>query len=647
MAFQVSPGVLTKEIDLTNVVPAVATSTGGIVGSFEKGPISEVTAITSEQDLLKVFGLPNSDNFENWMTAASFLQYGNSLLVVRAESGVLNATADGTGLLIKNTEEYQNSYQDGSGSVGSWAAKTAGSWGNSIGVSICPAGNGYEQENVTTVDQADLAVGDTSVTVADGSVFNVGDVISFGEVSGQQYEITNIATNVLTITQLDNPNGGGLKTIIADATNIRRRWRFYDLVDNAPTTSSYAESKGITNDELHVVVYDTTGDISGSRNASPGGRTNSVLEVFPFLSQALSAKSPQGGSNYYANVIYGLSSYVYWMDHPTAFTNGGTDPVSGTAFASAGIVVDTLTGGTDDYSATVGELGQGYDLFRNEDEVDVNLIMSGSVPAGNDGIAHATNLIDLVEYRKDCVAFISPRRADVVGLTSSIDQTNNVKDFFNNLSSTSYAVFDSGYKYTYDKYNDVYRYVPLNGDIAGLCANTDQVADAWFSPAGYNRGQIRGVIKLAYNPNKSQRDVLFPARINPVITQPGQGTVLFGDKTALSKPSAFDAINVRRLFIVLQKAISTASKFQLFETNDAFTRTQFKNSIEPFLRDVQARRGITDFSVVCDSTNNPGEVIDRGEFVASIFIKPSRSIRNIQLNFIATKTGVAFSEVGG
>jgi len=256
-------------------------------------------------------------------------------------------------------------------------------------------------------------------------------------------------------------------------------------------------------------------------------------------------------------------------------------------------------------------------------------------------------IIDLCEARKDCVGFISPRRSDVVSVTSAITQTTNVKGFFDQLSSSSYAVFDSGYKYMYDKYADVYRYVPLNGDIAGLCANTDNVADAWFSPAGYNRGQIRGAVKLAYNPNKSQRDIIYPARINPVISQPGQGTFLFGDKTALTRPSAFDRINVRRLFLVLEKAIATAAKFQLFEFNDAFTRAQFKNLVEPFLRDVQGRRGITDFSVVCDESNNTGEVIDRNEFIGDIFIKPARSINFITLNFIAVRTGVEFSEVGG
>ena len=423
------------------------------------------------------------------------------------------------------------------------------------------------------------------------------------------------------------------------------------MFDAAPGTSPYATGKGLLSDEIHVVVFDRTGDINGFRADTAGERTQSVLETFAFVSQAASAKTPQGGTNFYPDVIYNQSEFVYWMDHDGTLSNAGTDPVAGTTFASTagkgGISDETLAGGTDDYAVTVGELGLAYDFFEDAETVDVNLIMAGTSPAGADGTTHATNLIDLAEARKDCVVFISPRRADVVNITSSITQGTNVKTFFDGLASSSYAVFDSGYKYMYDKFNDVYRFVPLNGDIAGLCANTDTVADPFFSPGGFNRGQIRGAIKLAFNPTKAQRDILYPARINPVVTFPGQGTVLFGDKTALTKPSAFDRINVRRLFILLEKAIATAAKFQLFEFNDEFTQAQFRNLVEPFLRDIQGRRGITDFSVVCDGTNNTGEVIDRNEFVADIFIKPARSINFIQLNFIAVRTGVAFSEIGG
>ena len=655
MPFQLSPGVLVKEVDLTNVVPAVATSIGAVAGAFQKGPVGEITAIGSEQELVKVFGKPNGSNFETWFTAANFLQYGNALRVVRAQSAILNATSGGSGLLIKDTTDYLNNYSAGQGSSGEWGARTAGTHGNSIGVSVCSNAAAYEESPATLdVHSSGASAGATTVPIVNSTgLISVGDIVYFQEADGQQYEVTAVSgSDTINIKQLDNPNGGGLKTAISGGTQVRRRWRFYDLFDAAPGTSTYATGKGLTNDEMHVVVYDTTGDISGFRVDTNGERTNAVLETFAFVSQAASAKTAQGGTNYYPDVIYNQSEYVYWLDHDSSLTNAGTDPVAGTAFASttagnAAVLTDTLSGGADDYAVTVGELDLAYEQFADAETVDVNLIMAGTSPAGADGATHATNIIDLVEARKDCVAFISPRREDVVNIASSITQGSNVKTFFDGLSSSSYAVFDSGYKYMYDKFNDVYRYVPLNGDIAGLCANVDTVADPFFSPGGFNRGQIRGAVKLAFNPTKAQRDILYPARINPVCTFPGQGTVLFGDKTALSKPSAFDRINVRRLFILLEKAIATAAKFQLFEFNDEFTQAQFRNLVEPFLRDIQGRRGITDFSVVCDGTNNTGEVIDRNEFVADIFIKPARSINFIQLNFIAVRTGVAFSEIGG
>ena len=664
MPFQLSPGVLVKEIDLTNIVPAVATSIGGMAGAFQKGPVGEIVAVGSEKELVDIFGKPNGSNFETWFTAANFLQYGNALRVVRATSAIVNATSGGSGLLIKSTDDYLNNYSAGQGSAGEWGARTAGTHGNSLGVSICSNASAYEQNfagnaNTLGVTTGTPAIGATTVGVdtgggsagAGGAAYNVGDIVHFQEADGQEYEITAISTDNLTIKQLDNPNGGGLKTALAAATNVRRRWRFYDLFDAAPGTSTYATGKGLIGDEMHVVVFDRTGDISGFRADTNGERTNAVLETFPFVSQAASAKTSQGGTNFYPDVIYGQSKLIYWLDHDSSLSNAGTDPVAGTTFASTagsgGVKNDNLAGGTDDYAVTVGELALAYDNFADAETVDVNLLMAGTSPASADGTSHATKMIDIAEGRKDVVAFISPRRADVVNVSSTHTQGSNVVGFFNSLASSSYAVFDSGYKYMYDKFNDTFRYVPLNGDIAGLCANTDNVADPFFSPGGFNRGQIRGAVKLAFNPTKAQRDILYPARINPVTTFPGQGTVLFGDKTALSKPSAFDRINVRRLFILLEKSIATAAKFQLFEFNDEFTQAQFRNLVEPFLRDIQGRRGITDFSVVCDGTNNTGEVIDRNEFVADIFIKPARSINFIQLNFIAVRTGVAFSEVGG
>ena len=700
MAFLVSPGVQVKEIDLTNVVPAVATSIGAIAAPFEKGPVSEVTNISSEEQLVKIFGKPQttSNAYESWFTASSFLAYTNQLNVVRVESGLLNATAGSTGLLIRNTDHYLESFADGQGSVGEWAARTAGTHGNSVGVSICSSANNYSQDAVTTTS-AEESAGQTTISVSDASVFSVGDIVNFGETDGHEYEVTTVndsgSSDTIVIKLKDNVNGEGLQSTISSGTNIRRRWRFYDLFDAAPGTSQYAtDNDRGTLDEIHIVVYDVTGKISGFSVDANGNRTNAVLETFANLSVNNNAKGPQGDSIFYPDVIYRQSEFVYWMDHNTSGTNWGTD-IDGTsdgdilldghsATEGAGdkLLLDgtdsdstdngdnidledgsssyavlslptrsELSGGTDDYAVTAGELKTAYDRFADAESLDINLVLGGRGGGAGDTASsqdtHVTMLTNFVESRKDCVAFVSPYRSATVSVNSSLTQTDNVITAFDLCPSSSYVVFDSGYKYMYDKYNDLFRFVPLNGDTAGLCANTDQVQDAWFSPAGFNRGRVRNAIKLSYNPSQAERDRLYRARINPVVNFSGQGVTLFGDKTALSKPSAFDRINVRRLFLVLEKAIATAAKFQLFEFNDEFTRAQFRNLVEPFLRDVQGRRGITDFSVVADASNNTGEVIDRNEFVADIFVKPSRSINFITLSFVATRTGVAFSEVGG
>jgi len=667
MGFLVSPGVHVREIDLTNVVPAVSTSIGAIAGPFERGPVSTVTAISSEQELVQVFGKPNGSNFEFWFTASSFLQYGDALRVVRAESGIVNAVASGSAVLIRDTDHYLNAYSTGQATVGEWAARTAGAWANGIGVSICPSATAFE-ENLGSSNQTtgEDAAGSTTIGVDDGTAFSVGDLISFSSADassdatlftfntgdeGNEYEITAISSNDLTVRLKDDPNGSGVKAIIPDNSFIRRRWRFYDLFDAAPGTSDWATANGRgTGDELHVCVYDTTGDITGFDVDVAGNRTNGIIEVFANLSKNPVAKTAQGGGNYYPDVIFRQSNYIYWMDHTSAGTNWGTDTTSAYTAVNAPVVV-TLTSGTDDYAVTAGELALAYDKFADTESLDINLVLGGPSSAVADSASaqdtHVTMITDLVELRKDCVGFVSPYRAATVNVISNITQADNVIDAFNLCPSSSYMVYDSGYKYIYDKYNDVYRFVPLNGDTAGLCAYTDGVADPWFSPAGFNRGNVRGAIKLSFNPTKAERDRLYRARVNPVTDFPGQGVVLFGDKTALSKPSAFDRINVRRLFLVLEKAIATAAKFQLFEFNDEFTRAQFRNLVEPFLRDVQGRRGITDFRVVCDASNNTGEVIDRNEFIGDIYIKPARSINFITLNFIAVRTGVSFSEVGG
>ncbi len=667
MSFLVSPGVHVREIDLTNVVPAVATSIGAIAGAFQKGPVGSVTTITSEEQLVQIFGKPQStgNQFETFFTAANFLQYADNLKVVRAESAIVNAGAN-SGILIRDDDHYQASFDAGQGSHGEWAARTAGTWGNSIGVQICASSTAYEQVlGASYLTVGEDAVGSTSIAVDDvdasGEAFNVGDLISFYSDSAgttavdefNEYEVTAIDTssNTLTVRLKDDPNGAGLQNIIPDNSYIKRRWGFYDLFDAAPGTSDWATANGRgSNDEMHVVIYDTTGDITGFDNGVAGQRTSSAIEVFANMSKNPNAKTAQGSNNYYANVIFVQSQFIYWTDHISAGSNWGTDTTS-TYTDVIPITIDELTGGTDDFSTTAGEVELAYDKFEDTESLDINLVLGGSssivadTSTGHD--THVTMITALCETRRDCVGFVSPYRSATVGVSLSSTATQNVVTAFDLCPSSSYMVFDSGYKYMYDKYNDVFRFVPLNGDTAGLCAFTDQVADSFFSPAGFNRGNVRGAVKLSFNPTKAERDQLYRARINPVTNFPGQGVVLFGDKTALSKPSAFDRINVRRLFLLLEKAIATAAKFQLFEFNDEFTRAQFRNLVEPFLRDIQGRRGITDFSVVADGTNNTGEVIDRNEFVADIFIKPARSINFITLNFIAVRTGVSFTEVGG
>ena len=646
MAFQVSPGALVQEKDLSRIIPAVSTSIGAFAGQFAKGPVDEIVAISSEQELVETFGKPDSTNFEYFFSAANFLAYSNALRVVRAQNTSLtNANTSGSSILIKNDDDYENNYASGQANAITFTAKSGGSWGNNLQVATCPSAAAYEATTTTAqqIDQADVAVGDTSITMdSDATTYlNVGDIIEFSTTgggvdftSGEKYRLTAVAATSITLVQ--HPRGaGGVQTAIADNARIKRRWKYYDSVDGAPGTSAWASDRSGSGDEIHVVVIDEDGGISGT----PGA----VIETFSKVSKASDAKTPQGDTNYYPTVIKNKSQYIYWTDHNASGTNWGTAATGTTYTSVTSPTSESLTAGADGSSVTAGQLKTAYEKFSDAETVDVGLIITG--PSGSS--THVDNLITLAENRKDAIVFASPQRADVVNITNSNTQTTNVIGFFDSIRSSSYVVFDSGYKYCYDRYNDVYRFVPLNGDIAGLAARTDLVADAWYSPAGLNRGIVRGAVKLAYNPTKSQRDQLYPSRVNPVSTFPGQGTVLFGDKTGLSSPSAFDRINVRRLFITLEKAISTASKFQLFEFNDEFTRANFRNIVEPFLREVQGRRGITDFLVVCDETNNTGEVIDRNEFIAEIFVKPTRSINFITLQFIATRTGVAFEEVAG
>lgn len=585
MSFQVSPGVRVREVDLTNVVPAVSSSIGAFVGAFSWGPVEEVRQVTSEKNLAETFGVPNTTNNTSYFTAAGFLQYGNNLQVVRAETaGLKNAIADSTAtaVLIKGQENYDASYSAGQAAVGPWAAKYPGILGNSLKVEICSPDHYSSYTNAS-------------------------------------------------------------------------------LFDSAPGTSQYAEDQGVNaaDDELHIAVIDEDGAWTGT--------AGTVLETFAFVSQAADAKLSNGESNYYKDVINAKSAYVWWMDHDSALTDAGTSlSTSASTFAFTdpnALISDSLSLGTDDDTLTAAAIQTGFDLFDDAETIDVNMLICPPLDktlanAQSAGVAVANDLIAIADARKDCMAVISPpvefttnpagqSATDVNGGAVTATAVNLVVAFADYLTSSSYATIDSGALKVYDKYNDAFIDIPSSGHVAGLMANTDAVADAWFSPAGFNRGQIRGVTRVAFNPKKAERDTLYKARVNPIVSFPGEGTVLFGDKTLLSRPSAFDRINVRRLFMVLEKAVATASKFQLFEFNDEFTRAQFRNLVEPFLREVQGRRGITDFKVVCDDTNNTAQVIDANEFVCDIYIKPARSINFITLNFIATRTGVDFNEIAG
>ena len=567
MAFQVSPGVQVQEIDATNVVPAVSTSIGGFAGSFNWGPVDEIVTVSSENELAAKFGAPDDSTAKHFLVAASFLKYGNALKVVRVATGHENATSDGSGQLIKNDEDYDNS----SLSVGSWIAKHPGVLGNSIKVGL----------------------------------------------------VTASVSNFSTIQYLTSSDG--------------TKYLYSSIFDSIPGTSEYASNLGKTSaaDEVHVVVIDEDGAISGE--------VGTVLESFGYLSQASDAKKSDGSSNYYKDVINQQSAYVYWAAHDTNLTDAGETVSANTTFVTSTTALESsLSGGSDDNAPTTGEIALGFDLLEDSETEDVNLLFAAPDANGEEAIAE--DLISIANSRKDCMAFVSPPIEDTVG---SSTPAADVKAFADGLTSSSYASCDSTALYVYDKYNDVYRWIGAAGHQAGLCANTDNVADAWFSPAGVNRGQLLGVTKLAFNPKKADRDTLYKARVNPIVSLPGQGTILFGDKTLLSRPSSFDRINVRRLFITLEKAISTAAKAQLFEFNDEFTRAQFRNLVEPFLRDVKGRRGLTDFLVVCDNTNNTQAVIDGNKFVADIFVKPARSINFITLSFVATRSGVEFSEISG
>jgi phage tail sheath protein FI len=518
----------------------------------------------------------------------------------------------------------------GDGSLATAGAVTLGS-STIVTPVIVVAGTGYTSAPVITVDAPPSGVTATITrTISSQGV----------KIKNSEHYLETFANGGGVVGEFaaryPGALGNSLSVSYADADTYDA-WDYKAEFDSAPSTSTYAASVGGDNDELHIVIVDRTGSWTGT----PGA----VLEKFAFVSKAAGAKKADGTNNHYKDVLNANSQYIWWMDYNTTCGNWGT-VANGTSFAMlADPVQYDLSSGADDYTMTEGQQQTAYDLFSNGELYDVSLIIAGKATA-----ATARIIADIAQTRADCVAFVSPQDVDsgdpIIGNTST--QADKIVAYRNEMNTIhSYAVMDSGFKYQYDRYNDKYRYVALNADVAGLCARTDYTNDPWYSPGGYNRGQIKNVVRLAHNPDKTNRDTLYKAGVNPVVSFPGQGIILYGDKTMQTKPSAFDRINVRRLFIVLEKAIATAAKFQLFEFNDGFTRAQFKNLVEPFLRDVQGRRGIVDFRVKCDDTNNTGEVIDRNEFVADIFIKPNRSINFITLNFVAARSSANFSEIGG
>ncbi len=746
-ANQSSPGVVIQERDLTTITSLSTANVGVLAAPFELGPVEEVVDISTEKALVEIFGEPNDYNYEYWFTASQYLAYGGTLKGIRISSTALkNGVNTGTAPLIKNLDEYESTFE---GAANNWefAARTAGTKGNSIGIFVTDAGadqiavlpapgSGNEHEFV-----ADEALSATSG--AAGKVFKYSIVLTVETVVGSftpgaattiNIGGSNETVNVLAWDSINKQleiglPSGGVTGILADAqaitqgtnsaaiatSGIERRlyigldkdsisFAAADSVQDTnstavaitsvrgeyaereylpgfkwvnvaprPGTSGYATAAGGYRDELHILVIDIDGKITGN--------AGSVLERFIGVSKATDAKTSVGEVNYYPTVIKQRSAYIYWGSHEAtgfAATSTASDgnfgqTVAGRQFnllRSADGTVDYPAGATtlgsknnstwyyrladgadytvagSSYSVGNSDVSSAYELVSDPESQTIDFILTG--PSGADdaaALAKITALVNIVEERRDCMLFVSPRRANVVGVANKTTATTNIVEFFDQLPSSSYVAFDSGYKYMYDKYNDVYRYIPTNGDVAGLCLQTTEVAEPWFSPAGFQRGGIRNAIKLAYTPNKTQRDTLYSSRVNPIVAFPGQGIILYGDKTAQSFASAFDRINVRRLFLTIERVISGAAKAQLFEQNDEAQRGLFLNIVEPYLRDVQGRRGVTDFLVKCDSSNNPPEAVDRGEFYAEIYVKPTRTINYITLTFVATRTGVSFGEV--
>ena len=648
MASQTSPGIIVQERDFTNSrLQETITNVAAIAGPFTKGEVGIAKLITNEKELVENFGKPTSDNYEWWFTASEFLNYGGNLQVARISSAnasyLTNANSTGAvasgiaNVKVNNLSVYETSVENTTPSY-KYVAKTPGTWGNGLKVCIIDAG------------------ADQILTLASGVSFTQGASITSGSKSGKVYQ-TNTGDTTKVAVVLDAGSAKFAATDSVSGTTVSATTDWYDeqtvipglikwnSIAPRPGTSPFAASKNGKNDEVHIVIIDDDGSITGA--------SNTILEKILYVSKAFDAKTTEGENNFYKRVIKGRSKYVYSGAHETSYDYEPAGSVAITEVSSASSNFKLLGPKSYDFSAgsdyqnyNVGNETQTYlDVFSDVETLQLDYILAGPITASK-----ANTLINLATTRKDCIAFISPKRSDVIGsdASSTAAQKNNVVAFFEGISdSSSYAVFDNNYKYIYDRFNDTFRWIPTNADVAGLCVNTATVSEPWYSPAGFNRGNIRNAVKIAFNPTKDQRDELYAKRVNPIVSFPGQGIVLFGDKTALRSPSAFDRINVRRLFLILERTIKDFSKNVLFELNDETTRNNFTTQVTNYLSEVQARRGMTDFLVVADASNNTPDVIDRNEFIADIYVKPSRSINFITLTFVATRTGVSFDEVVG
>ena len=636
MASQVSPGVIIRERDLsTDVLTGVSALRGAIASTFTKGPVGKIVNIGSERELIDTFGAPAEANAADWLVASEFLRYGGQLAVVRAATGVLNATESGTGVLVGTKEDF-----DADVTSEKFLARNAGAAGNNLRVVIVDRG----ADHTVTKAAHGLSVGGT---YTDGS-----------SVGHEVVEVVD-ANTFRIIEGTAAPTAGAGETVVAfsnsswNATAIASTGLTYKNIGPRPGTSAYASERHLSHDEVHVAVVDEA--------------TNTVVERMLYLSKLTDGKSPEGAATYWKDYVNEYSQYVYAGAPLTSaeVTTAGEDPGATAASYGAtaaaplklarilGTAGGALSGGDDDYAYTSGEIQTAYTEFQDTEATTVDFVlMGGSMGSEADTKTKAGAVAAVANARKDCIAFISPWNGAQVATSggsalTATQQLENTISFFESIGSSSYVVKDSGVKYVYDRFNDKYRYIGCNGDIAGLCVSTSSISDDWISPAGTNRGGLQNVVKLAFNPNKAARDDLYTAAINPVVAFPGSGPILFGDKTALASPSAFDRINVRRLFLNIEKRARQLAEGVLFEQNDSVTRSGFNAALSGYLSEVQARRGVTDYLVVCDETNNTAEVIDRNEFVAEIFVKPTRSINYVTVTVTATKTGVSFSEVVG